>query len=88
MSGGLEYGVEEADENDLYAATDCLLERHGSIERKLAVRYLKEGSLALYDLSSSCFEGTHCPLAKIGPNRDGKKNKLQANYGLLTNQTG
>ena len=39
-------------------------------------------------LSSSYFEGTHCPLAKIGHNRDGKKNKLQVNYGLLTNRTG
>ena len=83
-----EYGVEAADENDLYAAMDWLLERQGSIERKLAAKHLKEGSLALYDLSSSYFEGTHCPLAKIGHNRDGKKNKLQVNYGLLTNQTG
>ena len=83
-----EYGVEAADENDLYAAMDWLLERQGAIERKLAARHLKEGSLALYDLSSSYFEGTHCPLAKIGHNRDGKKNKLQVNYGLLTNSVG
>jgi len=83
-----EYGVEAADENDLYAGMDWLLERQGAIERKLAARHLKEGSLALYDLSSSYFEGTHCPLAKIGHNRDGKKNKLQVNYGLLTNSVG
>jgi hypothetical protein len=83
-----EYGVEAADENDLYAAMDWLLERQGAIERKFAARHLKEGALALYDLSSSYFEGTHCPLAKIGHNRDGKKNKLQVNYGLLTNSAG
>jgi hypothetical protein len=83
-----EYGVEEADEDDLYAAMDWLLERQGLIERKLAARHLSEGSLALYDLSSSYFEGTHCPLGKIGHNRDGKKNKLQVNYGLLTTRAG
>ena len=83
-----EYGVERADENDLYAAMDWLIERQGAIERKLAARHLQEGSLALYDLSSSYFEGTHCPLAKIGHNRDEKKNKLQVNYGLLTSRAG
>ena len=59
-----------------------------SIERKLAARHLGEGSLALYDLSSSYFEGTHCPLGKIGYSRDGKKNKLQVNYGLMTTRQG
>src|SRR5450631_2241347 len=83
-----EFGVEEADEDDLYAAMDWLLERQSGIERKLATRHLSEGSLALYDLSSSYFEGTHCPLGKIGHDRDGKKNKLQVNYGLLTTRTG
>lgn len=83
-----EYAVEAADENELYAAMDWLLERQGAIERKLAARHLKEGALALYDLSSSYFEGTHCPLAKLGHDRDGKKHKLQVNYGLLTSQAG
>ena len=32
--------------------------------------------------------GRKCPLARLGYNRDGKKNKLQVNYGLLTNQRG
>jgi hypothetical protein len=83
-----EYGVESADENDLYAAMDWLLGHQGVIERKLAARHLGEGALALYDLSSSYFEGTCCPLGKIGHDRDGKKNKLQVNYGLLTTRTG
>ena len=83
-----EFGVAEADEDELYAAMDWLLARQGSIEKKLATRHLRRGELALYDLSSSYFEGTHCPLARIGYNRDGKRNKLQVNYGLLTNAQG
>ena len=83
-----EYGVEGADADDLYEAMDWLLERQGAIERKLAARHLREGGLALYDLSSSYFEGTHCPLAKIGHSLDGKKNTLQVNYGLLTARNG
>ena len=83
-----ELGVAEADEDDLYAAMDWLLERQGAIEKKLAARHLGAGSLVLYDLSSSYFEGTTCPLAKRGHNRDGKKGKLQVNYGLLTDRRG
>src|SRR5262249_20333434 len=58
------------------------------IEKKLAARHLDADGLVLYDLSSSYFEGTTCPLAKIGYDRDGKKNKLQVNYGLLTDGRG
>ena len=83
-----EFRVSAADEDDVYAAMDWLLERQPVIERKLAGRHLGEGSLALYDLSSSYFEGTHCPLGKIGYSRDGKKNKLQVNYGLMTTREG
>ena len=81
-------GVEEASENDLYAAMDWLLERQSRIESKLAARHLDEQSLALYDLTSSYFEGVTCPLAKRGHNRDGKEGKLQVNYGLLTDSRG
>jgi len=77
-----------ADEDDLYAAMDWLLERQDAIERKLAARHLKPGGLVLYDLSSSYFEGKCCPLAALGNNRDGKKGKLQVNYGLLTDNRG
>ena len=83
-----EFAMGEADEDDLYGAMDWLLERQPVIERKLAARHLDEGAIALYDLSSSYFEGTHCPLGRIGHSRDGKKNKLQVNYGLLTNRVG
>jgi hypothetical protein len=77
-----------ADEDDLYAAMDWLLERQATIERKLAARHLLPSGLVLYDLSSSYFEGKCCPLAALGNNRDGKKGKLQVNYGLLTDRRG
>lgn len=82
------FGIEDADEDDLYAAMDWLLERQGQIEKKLAGRHLEEGSLVLYDLTSSYFEGKTCVLAKLGHSRDGKKGKLQVNYGLLTDRRG
>lgn len=81
-------GVADANEDDLYAAMDWLLERQAKIEKKLAARHLDQESLALYDLTSSYFEGVSCPLAALGHNRDGKKGKLQVNYGLLTNSRG
>lgn len=81
-------GVEDATEDDLYAAMDWLLERQEQIEKKLSSRHLRQGGLALYDLSSSYFEGVTCPLAKFGHNRDGKAGKLQVNYGLLTDSKG
>lgn len=84
----VELGVETADEDELYAVMDWLLERQGVIEQKLAARHLSEGSVVLYDLSSSYFEGSTCPLAALGHNRDGKKGKLQVNYGLLTDPRG
>jgi len=80
--------VRDADEDDLYDAMDWLLERQSRIENKLAGRHLENNALALYDLTSSYFEGQTCPLAALGHNRDGKKGKLQVNYGLLTNRKG
>jgi hypothetical protein len=79
-----EFGVADATEDELYAAMDWLLGRQAGIEKKLALRHLRAGGLVLYDLSSSYFEGSCCPLARIGHNRDGKKNKLQVNYGLVS----
>jgi transposase len=77
-----------SDEDDLYAAMDWLLDRQEEIEKKLAKRHLKEGGLVLWDLTSSYFEGVTCPLAALGHNRDGKKGKLQVNYGILTDARG
>ena len=77
-----------SDEEDLYAAMDWLLERQERIEVRLAKRHLGADALVLYDLSSSYFEGSSCPLGALGHNRDGKKGKLQVNYGLLTDERG
>lgn len=81
-------GVEDADEDELYDAMDWLLDRQGRIEKKLARRHLREDGLVLYDLSSSYMEGRSCPLSMLGNNRDGKKGRLQVNYGLLTDERG
>ena len=83
-----EFGVSDANEDDLYAAMDWLLAGQDRIQKKLAARHLKEDCLVLYDLSSSYFEGSHCPLAKLGYSRDGKRGTLQVNYGLLTDDRG
>lgn len=85
---GEAFGVSGADEDELYAAMDWLLERQPAIERRLAKRHMKDGARVLYDLSSSYFEGESCPLAARGYSRDGKKGKLQVNYGLLTDARG
>jgi len=81
-------GVEGADEDELYAAMDWLGERQERIEDRLAARHLKGATLVLYDLSSSYFEGRHCPLAALGYSRDGKRGTLQVIYGLLCDPDG
>ncbi len=52
-----ELSVQDASEDELYLAMDWLLERKARIEKKLAERHLAEGSLVLYDVSSSYYEG-------------------------------
>jgi len=83
-----ELGIGSIDEDDLYDAMDWLLAAQGRIEKKLAKRHLEDGSLVLYDLSSSYYTGSHCPLAEFGHNRDGKKGFPQIVYGLLCNREG
>jgi transposase len=83
-----DFGVADANENDLYAAMDWLLQRQDAIQKKLGRRHLSAGGLVLYDLSSSYFEGCCCPLAKRGYSRDRKQGTLQVNYGLLTDARG
>ena len=81
-------GLDALDEDGLYAAMDRLVERQESIERTLARKHLGEGSLVLYDLTSVYLEGRCCPLARHGHSRDGKKGKLQIEFGLLCNAEG
>ena len=83
-----ELGVSDADEDDLYEAMDWLLARQEGIEKKLAARHLSEGSLVLYDVTSSYYEGRSCPLAQFGHDRDGQKGRPIIVYGLLTDGVG
>lgn len=80
---GEELDIVGADENELYDAMDWLFTRQERIESALAQRHLRNGTLVLYDVTSSYFEGRKCPLAQYGHNRDGKKGKLQIVFGLL-----
>jgi hypothetical protein len=61
---GEELGVEAVDEDDLYEALDWLLPQQPALEAALARRHLGEGTLVLYDVSSTYFEGHCCPLAR------------------------
>ena len=69
-------------------AMDWLLPQQARIEQALAKRHLRDATLALYDVSSTYFEGRCCPLARYGYSRDGKRDKLQISFGLLTNADG
>jgi hypothetical protein len=81
-------GIADAGTDDVYAAMDWLLAQKGTIEKKLARRHLREGGTAMYDLSSSWMEGTQCELAAFGYSRDGKRGRMQIEYGLLTDAEG
>jgi hypothetical protein len=89
---GADLGLTSASTDEIYAAMDWLAARQDAIEAKLAARHLAPGAnperMALFDLSSSWLEGTHCPLAARGYSRDGKKGRLQIEYGLLTDPAG
>jgi hypothetical protein len=89
---GTDLGVAGASTDECYAAMDWLLAQQDAIEARLARRHLapavNPSRMALFDLSSSWMEGSHCPLAVRGYSRDGKKNKTQIEYGLLTDPAG
>jgi transposase len=83
-----ELGLDAVDENQLYGAMDWLFLRQSGVEQRLAGRHLHDGSLVLYDVTSTYFEGRCCPLARLGHSRDGKKEKLQIVFGLLCSREG
>jgi transposase len=80
--------VQDADVDELYDALDWLLARQKKIQKKLAGRHLAEGAQVLYDLSSSYFEGSKCPLAAHGHDRDGKHGMRIVTYGVMTDRDG
>jgi hypothetical protein len=89
---GADLGIAGATTDEAYAAMDWLQGRQDAIERKLARRHLapeaNPSRMALFDLSSSWLEGSHCPLGARGYSRDGKKGNVQIEYGLLTDPGG
>jgi hypothetical protein len=89
---GADLGIAAASTDGIYTAMDWLEHRQDAIEKQLAARHLASGAnparMALFDLSSSWMEGRHCPLAARGYSRDGKKGRLQIEYGLLTDPQG
>jgi transposase len=85
---GEELGVAAVDEDDLYEALDWLLAQQPAIEAALARRHLGEGTLVLYDVSSTYFEGHCCPLARYGHSRDERRGNPQIVFGVLADSEG
>jgi hypothetical protein len=89
---GADLGVADASTDDIYAAMDWLGGQQDSIEAQLAARHLapeaNPSRMALFDLTSAWMEGRQCPLSARGYSRDGKKGRLQIEYGLLTDPDG
>ena len=89
---GADLGIEDVTTDEAYAAMDWLESRQEAIEARLARRHLAPEAnpqrMALFDLSSSWLEGSHCPLGARGYSRDGKKGNVQIEYGLLTDPCG
>jgi transposase len=85
---GEELGLSDVGEDELYRSMDWLLGRQAEIEAALAERHLSEGTLVLYDVTSTYFEGHRCPLAQYGHSRDERKNNPQIVFGLLCNGEG
>jgi hypothetical protein len=81
-------GLSGVTTDDVYGTMDWLLAQKGRIEKKLARRHLREGGTGMYDLSSSWVEGSCCELAAFGYSRDGKRGRMQIEYGLLTGPDG
>jgi hypothetical protein len=85
---GTDLGVAGASTDEIYHAMDWLTGRQREIEKKLAARHLHPAGIAMFDLSSSWVEGSHCELAAFGHSRDGRRGRRQIEYGLLTDPRG
>jgi transposase len=85
---GEELALKQVDEDDLYEAMDWILPRQAAVEAELAKRHLSEGTLVLYDVTSSYFEGHSCPLAQYGHSRDERSSNPQIVFGLLCASNG
>jgi hypothetical protein len=73
---------------EIYGALDWLGAQQARIEKSLARKYLRDGTLVLYDVSSSYLEGRCCELARFGYSRDKRSDRPQIVYGLLCDRQG
>jgi DDE family transposase len=85
---GVTLGLGAVNAKEVYAALDWLGAAQPSIEAALARRHLRDGTLVLYDVSSSYVEGRCCELARFGHSRDGRADKMQIVFGLLCSASG
>lgn len=85
---GAVLGLGSVADHEVYAALDWLLGEQHRVENGLARRHLRDGTLVLFDVSSSYFEGRKCPLARFGHSRDKRPDRLQIVYGLLCTKDG
>jgi len=85
---GVTLGLGAVGAKEVYAALDWLGAAQLSIEAALAHRHLRDGTLVLYDVSSSYVEGRCCELARFGHSRDGRNDKMQIVFGLLCSAAG
>jgi transposase len=87
---GHKYGERPDVEENCYKPMDQLLMRKTRIEKKLASKHLKNGTLILYDMTNTWFEGEYSNSEKIvyGKPKGGKRGYKQISLGLLTNHEG
>ncbi|MDE0105234.1 MAG: IS1634 family transposase [Bryobacterales bacterium] len=83
-----ELQLQSTTSHQLYSALDWLHQRQPAIQKRLAKRHLHDDAQVLYDVSSSYYEGSSCPLARFGYNRDGKRGTRSVVYGLMTDRHG
>jgi len=74
--------------HDYYTALEKIHGQQKSIQQALLGSRETVDRMYLYDITSSYMEGTTCPLANFGYNRDGKKGKMQIVIGLLADSDG
>jgi hypothetical protein len=85
---GATLGLGAVTAKEVYATLDWLGGAQEAIERGLARRHLSEGTLLLYDVTSTWLEGRCCELGRLGYSRDGQRDKLQIVVGLLCSADG
>lgn len=85
---GATLGLGAVTAKEIYATLDWLGGSQDAIERGLARRHLNDGTLLLYDVTSTWFEGRCCELGRLGYSRDGQRDKLQIVVGLLCTAEG